>query len=214
MAGIEVGQAYVRIIPTAKGIGSGIGKELDKSIGSVGAPIGEKVGKNIVQKIGESIQKGGGKIQSASKKLGAIGGTLTKSLTVPTTALGVASGKMAMDFESSMAKVSTLVDTNSVDMSKLQSDVEATSKKYGISASDVAEATYQAISAGQDAGDAVGFVDQSLGLAKAGFTDASTAVDTMTTVLNAYGMSADQAQRVSDTLITTQNLGKRFAPVA
>ena len=90
----------------------------------------------------------------------------------------------------------------------MRSQIVDVSNEYGVSASEVAEATYQAISAGQSAGDAVGFVSQSLALAKAGFTDASTATDTMTTVYNAYGMSADQATHVSDTLITAQNLGK------
>lgn len=190
-SGIEVGSAYLRIIPTTDGISQGIESSLTG--GAVTA---------AAKKSGQSIG------QSLSKGLTNVGGKLTKTITAPVVAFGTASGKMAVDFESSMAKVSTLVDTNSTDMGKMQKDIINVSKQYGVSASDVAEATYQAISAGQDAGDAVDFVNQSMGLAKAGFTDASTAVDTMTTVLNAYGMSADQASHVSDALITTQNLGK------
>lgn len=190
-SGIEVGSAYLRIIPTTDGISQGIESSLTG--GTVTA---------AAKKSGQSIG------QSLSKGLTSVGGKLTKTITAPVVAFGTASGKMAVDFESSMAKVSTLVDTNSTDMGKMQKDIINVSKQYGVSASDVAEATYQAISAGQDAGDAVDFVNQSMGLAKAGFTDASTAVDTMTTVLNAYGMSADQAFHVSDALITTQNLGK------
>lgn len=190
-SGIEVGSAYLRIIPTTDGISQGIESSLTG--GTVTA---------AAKKSGQSIG------QSLSKGLTNVGGKLTKTITAPVVAFGTASGKMAVDFESSMAKVSTLVDTNSTDMGKMQKDIINVSKQYGVSASDVAEATYQAISAGQDAGDAVDFVNQSMGLAKAGFTDASTAVDTMTTVLNAYGMSADQASHVSDALITTQNLGK------
>lgn len=190
-SGIEVGSAYLRIIPTTDGISQGIESSLTG--GTVTA---------AAKKSGQSIG------QSLSKGLTSVGGKLTKTITAPVVAFGTASGKMAVDFESSMAKVSTLVDTNSTDMGKMQKDIINVSKQYGVSASDVAEATYQAISAGQDAGDAVDFVNQSMGLAKAGFTDASTAVDTMTTVLNAYGMSADQASHVSDALITTQNLGK------
>ncbi len=157
---------------------------------------------------GSSVQSVGSKMESTGKQISAVGSTLTKTVSVPLIGVATASAKMATDFQSSMAKVSTLVDTNSVDMDKMQQDILAVSSQYGVSASDVAEATYQAISAGQDAGNAVQFVAQSLGLAKSGFTNASTAVDTMTTVLNAYGMSADQAQHVSDALITTQNLGK------
>ena len=195
-SGIEVGSAYLRIIPTTDGISQGIESSLTG--GTVTA---------AAKKSGQSIG------QSLSKGLTNVGGKLTKTITAPVVAFGTASGKMAVDFESSMAKVSTLVDTNSTDMGKMQKAIINVSKQYGVSASDVAEATYQAISAGQDAGDAVDFVNQSMGLAKAGFTDASTAVDTMTTVLNAYGMSADQASHVSDALIKTQNLGKTTVDV-
>lgn len=78
----------------------------------------------------------------------------------------------------------------------------------GIAATDIAEATYQAISAGQDTANAVEFAGQAAKLATAGFTSTTSAVDILTTALNAYGLSADQATHVSDVLLTTQNLGK------
>ena len=59
-----------------------------------------------------------------------------------------------------------------------------------------------------DQADAIDFVASALKLAEGGFTDAATAVDVMTTAINAYGLSADDAAQVSDYLITTQNLGK------
>ena len=45
-------------------------------------------------------------------------------------------------------------------------------------------------------------------LAKGGFTDGAKAVDVLTTAINGYGLQAEDATRVSDLLITTQNLGK------
>ena len=45
-------------------------------------------------------------------------------------------------------------------------------------------------------------------LAKGGFTDGAKAVDVMTTAINGYGMKAEDATKISDMLITTQNLGK------
>ena len=78
----------------------------------------------------------------------------------------------------------------------------------GISAAALAEASYDAISAGQSTEDAVGFVGKANVLARSGFTSMSTATDTLTTAMNAYGLSADQVSSVSDKLITTQNLGK------
>ena len=111
-------------------------------------------------------------------------------------------------FETSLAKVNTIADTSVVSVDKLQKQILDTSSSMGIAASDIAEAAYQAISAGQDTSNAVVFAGQASKLAAAGFTSSSAAVDILTTALNAYGMSAEQATHVSDVLLTTQNLGK------
>ena len=44
--------------------------------------------------------------------------------------------------------------------------------------------------------------------AKAGFTDTTTAIDGLTTVLNSYGLSAENAGKITDQMLMTQNLGK------
>lgn len=111
-------------------------------------------------------------------------------------------------FETSLAKVTTIADTSKLSTQQLSDQITAMSSKMGVAASDIAEATYQAISAGQDTSNAVAFAGQASQLAAAGFTSSSSAVDILTTALNAYGMSADQATHVSDVLLTTQNLGK------
>ena len=120
----------------------------------------------------------------------------------------VASVKMASDFETSIAKVGTIADDSVVSIDQMSSAVLRMSDDTGIAATEIAENVYSAISAGQDTADAVAFVGQSTRLAKAGFADAGVALDVLTTILNAYGMSADQVSSVSDKLITTQNLGK------
>lgn len=111
-------------------------------------------------------------------------------------------------YEVSLAKVGTIADLGKLSIQQLGDQVSATSNSMGIAATDIAEATYQAISAGQDTANAVAFAGQAAKLAAAGFTSTTSAVDILTTALNAYGLSADQADHVSDVLLTTQNLGK------
>lgn len=111
-------------------------------------------------------------------------------------------------FETALAKVGTIADTSTLSTQQLSDQITAMSGQMGVAATDIAEATYQAISAGQDTSNAVAFAGQAAKLAAAGFTSSSSAVDILTTALNAYGMSADQANHVSDVLLTTQNLGK------
>ncbi len=114
----------------------------------------------------------------------------------------------AKEFESAVAKVSTIADSNAVPMEKMSKDILEVSSSLGVAASQIAEASYNAISAGQDTENAVSFAEKATKLSIGGFTDASTAVDILTTALNAYGLEAEKAESISDMLVTTQNLGK------
>lgn len=126
-----------------------------------------------------------------------------------TLAAGTAAAiKFGSEFESSMAKVSTMVDTNKVNMQELNDGVVKLSNSTGKSAVELSEAMYSALSAGVDVGNSLSFVEQSNKLATAGFTTTESAVDALTTVMNGYKMSADQATAVSDMMLQTQNKGK------
>lgn len=157
--------------------------------------------KSTVENAGQSMQKFGEKTESVGKNL-------TKSVTTPIVGVGTATAKLATDFGSSMAKVSTIADTTQVPIGDLKESILELSDDTGVAADDIAESAYQAISAGQSTGEAVNFVTNSTKLAKGGFTDAATSVDTLTTILNAYGDKAGDVTSVSDKLIMTQNLGK------
>lgn len=114
----------------------------------------------------------------------------------------------AQKYETALAKVNTIADTTQVPLEKISQEVMALSNKTGVAANALAEDVYNAISAGQQTGDAVNFVSYSTKLAKAGFAETSQTLDVLTTILNAYGMSADKVGNVSDMLIQIQNKGK------
>lgn len=156
---------------------------------------GQKVGE-----VGEKISGIGDKISGAGKALMPVTGAIVGA--------GTASAVAATDFDTSMAKLSTIADTSKVSTEDLKAQILDVSNTYGVSASDIAEAAYSAISAGQDTEDAVQFVADAMQLAKAGFTDSGTAIDTLTTIINAYGDASGSAADISDRLITAQNLGK------
>lgn len=160
-----------------------------------------KFGKASIEEYSEKVQKAGEKVKDA-------GSGMTKKVTTPILAAGAASAKMAMDFEDSMAKVSTIADATEVPMDDMQKAILDLSNQTGISAEEIAQNVYDSISAGQKTGDAVNFVSNSTKLAKAGFADAGSALDVLTTIMNAYGLEASEVTNVSDMLIQTQNLGK------
>lgn len=161
-----------------------------------------------LQNLPSSLQVAGQKMQTVGQGMQSVGGTLSKYVTAPLVGLGVASVKMASDAESSFAKVRTIIDSSVVSYEQLTAGVKAASDETGVAITDFNEALYSSVSAGVDSGNAIAFTTDMVKLAKGGFTDTSKAVDVVTTVLNAYGMSADEASSISDKLITTQNLGK------
>ena len=114
----------------------------------------------------------------------------------------------AQEYETAIAKVSTIADANAVPIEEMSSEIMKLSNTTGIAASQIADDVYNAISAGQQTGDAVNFVSYSTKLAKAGFAESAQTLDVLTTILNAYGMEAEEVSKVSDMLVQTQNKGK------
>lgn len=114
----------------------------------------------------------------------------------------------SMEFQTSMAKVGTIADQNVVPLSQMQKEIINLSNSLGVNANAVADDVYNAISAGQNTADAVGFVEKATMLAKGGFAETGQALDVLTTILNAYGKKSSEAESVSNMLITTQNRGK------
>lgn len=147
-------------------------------------------------------------ISSMTVAAGNLIADFVKSASSKMAELVTSSVDIGASFETALAKVSTIADTSKVSVGDLNKQILDTSGSMGVAAADIAEAAYQAISAGQDTANAVAFAGQASKLAAAGFTSSSSAVDILTTALNAYGLSADQAIHVSDVLLTTQNLGK------
>lgn len=164
----------------------------------------EEVNKKISNLNLDKLEKGFDNVSKAS-------GELSNKLKPVSTAIlgvGIVSGKASIDFEDSMAKVMTIADETVMSYDNMKSAILDLSNQTGISANEIANNVYDAISAGQSTADAVNFVTNSTKLAKAGFAEAGQSLDLLTTIMNSYGLEASEVNEVSDTLIQTQNLGK------
>ena len=164
----------------------------------------KKVNKELknhkLNEFASGCDKAGKKMESFGKKMSVVSTGLATFAT--------AAGKMAVDFEDDMAKVSTIMDESVMSTDEMSDSILNLSNETGIAAGDIADNVYNAISAGQKTGDAVNFVRESTKLATAGFAESGDTLDILTTILNAYGLSAEKVTDVSDMLIQTQNLGK------
>ena len=173
------------------------------------------VAKQAIADVQKTFNDGSATISAKASAVGTackqVGGAI---LPVSVAAQGVikSTADAAMSFETSMAQVKTIAGDTSVsykgNMKDMSKAILQLSKDTGVSADEIAGATYNAISAGVDVSKSVEFVATANALATGGFTDMTTSVDVLTTTLNAYGDKAGTAESISDKLITTQNLGK------
>lgn len=184
MAKQSLASAYVQIIPSADGISGSLAETLGGEAAAAGKSSGASLGASLVSSLKGFLAAAG------------IGAMLKSAFTGGT------------EFETAIAKVGTIADTAKVPLDELKRQISDVSGTMGIEGANLAEATYQAISASVATEDAVAFAAKASKLAAAGFTSESSAVDILTTALNAYGLGADEAGHVSDVLLTTQNLGK------
>mgnify|MGYP004461557427 FL=1 len=162
--------------------------------------VNKEISNSKIDKLAENFDKVSEASGKASDKL--------KPASTVVAGLGTASIAASITFEDSMAKVSTIADETEVSYDSMKKSIIDLSNQTGISANDIADNVYNAISAGQSTADAVNFVTESTKLAKAGFAEAGQSLDILTTILNAYGLEASEVTNVSDILVQTQNKGK------
>lgn len=180
----ELAKAYVQIIPSAEGISG----SLSELMGGEAASAGESSGASLANSLFS-------KLKSTLVTLG-IGKAITDAI------------NQTGDFETSMAKVSTLFTGTGEEFTALQSKILEVSSQTGMAATMLAEAAYSAESASVPVELLGQMIESSAKLAIAGFTDVDTALSATAKTMNAYGESGEAAmQKVQTVLLQTQNLG-------
>lgn len=165
--------------------------------------------KEDVDGLGEKSKKTGQEMEDAFEAVGGLLATIGIAAAIQTiTAELKECSEAAMTFETSMATVSTIADTSKISLDEIASGVRNNAVDVATFSSDYTDAVYSAISASVDTANAVDFVSDATKLAIGGFTSATTSVDVLTTAVNAYGLEVSEASKISDYLVTTQNLGK------
>lgn len=171
-------------------------------------------------RVGKTAKKSGGLIERSMRGAGrSIDNTknktsgLGKGLTALKPLLaGVGFGVAARatsQYIGALAEVSTLVDTSTFDMDALSESVLNQSREFGSMPTENTKAFYQAISAGantvEKATDAMTAANK---LAIGGVTDTLTAVDGLTSAMNAYGGEAGSFTDISDAMFVAVKEGK------
>jgi TP901 family phage tail tape measure protein len=83
---------------------------------------------------------------------------------------------------------------------------------YSTNSLELNQAAYDVLSAGvSETNDVINVMRAGVAGARGGFSDLATMTDAVTTIMNAYGKSSSEAQKIVDMMITTQNDGKIVA---
>lgn len=111
------------------------------------------------------------------------------------------------ELDEASAKVKSIAGA-SLDLKDIQEELLKKSTATGMAVNELAESQYAAISSGVKASESMDAAVQSTKLAKAGFTDSTSALKVMTSTMNVFGMEGSKAMEdISDKLLVTQNLG-------
>ncbi|GAG77705.1 unnamed protein product, partial [marine sediment metagenome] len=111
------------------------------------------------------------------------------------------------EFEAAWANVTTMMDSSTEEAKGMRDALIDLSPTLG-STTELAAGMYQVLSASIPEDAAILFLESAAEAAVAGVTDTATAVDALTTVINAYGLEAGAVDSISDVMFETVKSGK------
>lgn len=175
--------------------------------------------KELIVKIGATIdglKKGLEESQSRLEKFGErateIGQNLSLAITTPLTAFAGVSAKSFGTVEKGLREINTLLGLTGEEAEKNLSiftkEANDISKELGILQSNVVPGLYNAISAGVPNDNVFDFIRVAGKAAIGGVTDINTAVDGLTSIVNAFNLDFAETEKVADSVFAAVQGGK------
>jgi TP901 family phage tail tape measure protein len=137
-----------------------------------------------------------------------VGRSMTRYVTLPVAAVGVAATKMAMDFESAFAQMVGLAGVSADEVDGLKESVLGLAGKTGRAPLELARALYFASSAGLDTADAMDAVDVAAHAAASGMGTTEDVVGLVASAMASYGAANITAAEATDILTATIREGR------
>lgn len=145
-------------------------------------------------------------------------GQQAKRVAMVIAGVGVSTGIMAglglknfASMQTAMANVATVTDTTKVSVMGLQNTLMKMSANIPKSAEELAAGLYEVQSAGFQGAEALKVMEATSKFAVAGIVDMGTSVRATTGLMNAYGISADNAMHITDVLFKAVEEGQMTA---
>jgi TP901 family phage tail tape measure protein len=155
-----------------------------------------------------ALNTASGKLKAFGSKMQSVGGGLTRSLTLPLVAAGLASVKMAFDFDKSMTQIKALVGVAGDEVDAMGQRAKQMALDTGKSATEAGDALFYITSAGLRGEEAMQVLEASLKAAAVGLGETKTIADLATSAMNAYGSDTLSASGATDILTAAVREGK------
>jgi TP901 family phage tail tape measure protein len=153
----------------------------------------------------ERLTAVGPKLKSVGDGMTSVGKDLTMKVTAPIVGLGIASAKVAIDFEAQMDRVGAIAGATSTDMDKLSKSALDLGANTSKSASEVALGMENMAAMGFEVNEILGAMPGIISAAEASGADMAQTADVVASALNAFGLEATEASRVADVLAQSAN---------
>jgi len=213
---IVVGEIVAPVTVNTEGFRRGIrtvqneGNQFTRSFGERINGLGTAM-EGAASKIGSAFSSIGGGIESIGNSVKGVGESLTKNLTLPIAAAGVAVFKLGKDFESELSKVVGLVGIAQDQVDQWGADILELAPELGKAPKELAEALFFVTSAGLRGAEAMEVLEMSGKASAAGLGETATIADLVTSAMNAYGSENLSASKATDILVSAVREGKAEA---
>jgi TP901 family phage tail tape measure protein len=141
------------------------------------------------------------------QQMGRVGAQLSLFVSLPLAAFYRGAIMSGREFEKNMRNVNSIAKLSETQFRATTEEVKGVGKELGKSPGDLADGLYDIASSGFQGAEGMKVLKASALGAKAGLATTKEAAASITTVLNAYGLSADQAAHVNDVMFKTVEAG-------
>ena len=139
-------------------------------------------------------------VRTVGERFKGIGEKMSAAFTLPAIAIGTASTKIGMDFESAMSKVQALSGATGEELSALEQQARDLGKSTVFSASEAAEGMAFLAMAGYNTSQILDSMPGLLDLAAAGQLELGAAADITTNIMSGFNIEASKTGDVADVL--------------
>ncbi|HXI15437.1 MAG TPA: phage tail tape measure protein, partial [Chloroflexota bacterium] len=182
---------------------------------SLRAPVQRGLG-SFYRDLSNGIEKRIAGLQSEARRFQFAGSTLTRSFTAPALIIGGAMAYDASRFQKRMAQIPALTSTPRDLVPALSGRVLGISRDLGQDQNDLAGGLYEVASSGHRGGAGIKTLEAAARGAAIGMGETKVVAGTLTSILAAYGMTADHAAKMTDKLAAMINFGRgeaeQYAP--